>query len=399
MEKTVNRSEKVPIPGNVYLLGLVSFFNDVASEMLYPILPIFITQILQAPVFVVGIIDGVAEGASSLFKTLFGYLSDKHQRRKPFIMAGYGSSALSKVIIALSTTWPLVFVGRFIDRLGKGIRTGARDALLLDAANESNKGLVFGIHRSIDSTGAVVGPLIALLLLREFDNNLRFILYVAAIPSFIGIVLFVFIKEARKPVQVAEQKASLSLSLKNLSPQFRFFLLAFALFSLGNSSDSFLILQSKQIGLSISAVVLVYVVYNVVYTFLSTPAGILADTWGARNVFLVGLLIYAGVYLGFAFNTAPAVVWVLFAIYGTYIALTDGVSKALIGSYIATEQAGAAYGATQTVTSLGTLLASVIGGFLWSAINPMATFLFGATCAFLSFVLFAVFPGEMPSVN
>lgn len=376
------------IPLKVYFLGLVSFFNDTASEMLYPVLPIFLTQVLGAPVFVVGIIDGVAEGASSLFKSYFGYLSDKLQRRKPFVVAGYGASALSKIIIALSYTWPLVFLGRFVDRLGKGVRTGARDALLLDAANENNKGLIFGVHRSMDTTGAVVGPIIALFLLSAFNNNIRLILYVAVIPSFTGLFFFLFLKEARKHLQTTKALPTFTFSLTSLSPQFRWFLLVFALFSLGNSSDSFLILQAKHVGLNLTSVVLVYVLYNIFYMLFSTPAGIVADKLGARRVFLVGLLLYAAVYIGFAFIPSASFVWLLFAVYGVYIALTDGVSKALIGSFITKEQSGTAYGVTQTISSFFTLLASVLGGFLWSVVAPQATFIFGAACALLSFFLF-----------
>ena len=376
------------IPTSVYILGLISFFNDIASEMLYPVMPIFLTQVLNAPVFVVGIIDGVAEGISALFKTYFGFLSDKLQKRKPFVIAGYGTSAISKIIFALSSTWPLVFGGRVLDRLGKGVRTGARDALLLDVADEHNRGLIFGVHRSMDSAGAVVGPLIALGLLQVFDNNVRPVLYAAAIPGFIGLLFFVFVKEAKKVTQTT--KIPLRLTLKNLSPQFRLFLLTFSLFSLGNSSDSFLILQSKQLGLSITSVVLAYVVYNVVYTALSTPAGIVADKLGAKTVFLVGLLIYGAVYVGFAFNGSQELVWVLFAVYGAYIALTDGVSKSLVGSYIPKEEGGTAYGTLQAVSSIFTLLSSVIAGFLWSAIAPSATFIFGAVCAFGAFGLFVL---------
>ncbi|MEI6043548.1 MAG: MFS transporter [Chloroflexota bacterium] len=376
------------IPIQVYLLGMVSFFNDISSEMLYPIMPIFLTGVLHAPVFVIGIIDGVAEGISALFKAYFGFLSDKLQKRKPFVVVGYGTSAFAKIIFALAYNWPLVFVGRVLDRLGKGVRTGARDALLLDAADDNNKGLIFGIHRSMDSAGAVVGPLVALGLLQLSNDEVRPILYAAAIPGFIGLFFFLFVKEAKKRVQIT--KTSLRLSLKELPPNFRLFLLTFGLFSLGNSSDSFLILQSQQLGLSITAVVLAYVVYNLVYTLLSTPAGIIADKLGAKKVFLVGLLIYVGVYLCFAFNGNGTLVWVLFAVYGSYIALTDGVSKALVGNYIPKEKGAIAYGTLQAVTSLASLSASVIAGVLWSAIAPAAAFIFGATCALAAFILFVV---------
>ncbi len=189
---------KKRVPPVVLLLSLVSFFNDTASEMLYPIMPIFLMQVLSAPVFVIGIIEGVAEGSASIFKMLFGIWSDKLQKRKPFIIAGYGSGALSKVIIALSYTWPFVFFARFVDRFGKGLRTGARDALLLEASDETNKGFIFGFHRAMDTAGAVVGPGIALLLLYLFHNNIRLVLYIAIIPALLSLLFFFFIKESKK---------------------------------------------------------------------------------------------------------------------------------------------------------------------------------------------------------
>lgn len=373
------------IPRQVINLGIISFFNDIASEMLYPVMPIFLTQILGAPVYVVGIIEGVAEGSASLFKTIFGYWSDKLGRRKIFVVAGYTSSALAKVIIALAASWPAVFVGRFTDRFGKGVRTGARDALLLSAADKNNRGLIFGFHRSMDSAGAVLGPLLALFLLWVFNENIRLVLYIAAIPSIFALLFLIFIKDSRQ--KLTQTKIKFSLSLKNLPSQFKFFLLIMAIFSLGNSSDTFLILRAKGLGLTLGLTILAYVVYNLIYTLVSTPAGRIADKIGAQKVFLAGVLIYAVVYLGFALARNEMAIWPLFAIYGLYIALTDGVAKALVGSFIKEDIAGTAYGVLQTTISISTLLASVIGGFLWSAISPSATFLFGALCALAAFFL------------
>jgi MFS family permease len=374
------------IPTTVWLLSIVSFLNDTASEMLYPVMPIFLTQILGAPVFIVGIIEGIAEGCASLFKTAFGYWSDRLQRRKPFVVGGYGASAISKIIIALSYSWPVVLVGRIVDRVGKGARTGARDALLLEATDETNKGFIFGFHRSMDTAGAVVGPGIALVLLWAFHNNIRLVLYIAIIPAFLALIFFVWVKEAKKQVQISTTK--LSLSVKNFPPQLKLFLLGLCLFSLGNSSDSFLILRAQNLGLSLVLVILAYIVYNIVYALASTPAGIIADKIGAKKVFIVGIIIFALVYLGFALNKNGNLVWLLFGVYGFYIALTDGVSKAMVGSLIPKEQAGTVYGVLNTVTSVFTLAASVIGGFLWSAVSPSATFIFAVACALLSLIIF-----------
>jgi len=377
---------KKRIPSVVWYLSLVSLFNDIASEMLYPILPIFITQVLGAPVFIVGIIEGIAEGAASFFKAIFGYYSDKLQKRKIFVIGGYGASAISKIIIAFSYAWPMVLLGRFIDKLGKGARTGARDALLLDATDETNKGFIFGFHRSMDSAGAVIGPTIALFLIYVFHNNLRLILLVAVIPAFLSLLFFFYVKEAKK--RLITNKTTLSLSIKSFSREFQFFLLGMAIFSLGNSSDTFLILRAQNIGIGLTAVIGAYILYNLVYSLASTPAGKLSDKLGPKRVFITGLIIFALVYLGFALNTSKFGVWILFAVYGFYIALTDGVAKAWIGKMINKERAGVAYGTVYTVTSLFTVLASVIGGFLWSLYAPAATFIFAVMCSIISLFVF-----------
>lgn len=375
------------VPGSVYILGAVSFFNDVASEMLYPILPIFLTQVLGAPVAVVGLIDGVADGCAAIFKTIFGRWSDRLGKRKPFILSGYSASALSKVIIALSHLWGVVFIGRVVDKFGKGLRTGARDALLLDASNEKNRGLVFGLHRSMDSAGAVVGPLIALALLGAFHNDIQKILYVAVIPSIFGIFLISFLRETKQTEKVSTTPLP-KLSFKVLPRELKIFFVATGLFALGNSSDSFLILRSRNLGLSLSLVVLAYVIYNIVYTLASVPAGNLADKIGPKGVYMTGIVIYVFVYAGFALNKSATGIWGLFAVYGLYIALTDGVSKALVGQFIDKREAGGVYGLLQTITSIGILLASIIGGLLWTTLGPSATFYFGAACAALSLLVF-----------
>ncbi len=378
---------KIPkIPANVWYLSFVSFFNDTASEMLYPVMPIFITQVLGAPVFVVGLIEGVAEGSASIFKTIFGYWSDRLQRRKPFVIGGYLASAFAKIIIAASYVWPLVFLGRFVDRLGKGLRTGARDALLLEATTEGDKGFIFGFHRSMDTLGAVLGPTIALALLWAFNNNIRLILILAIVPAFLSLLFFFKVKEVKAKIQTT--KIKLSLSIGSLSPNLKIFLAGLAVFSLGNSTDSFLILKAQSMGLSLALVISAYILYNIVYAAASTPAGEISDRIGKKKVFTVGIIIFALVYLGFAFNKNPILVFALFAVYGFYIALTDGVSKALVGSMVQKEQAGTVYGVMTTTTSIFTLLASIIGGFLWSAISPQATFIFAAVCAIASLFIF-----------
>lgn len=385
------------LPGSVWLLGVVSFCNDVASEMLYPVLPIFITQVLGAPIAILGLIEGVAEGSAALFKTVFGFWSDRLGRRKPFIFCGYLASTLSKVVVAASHTWGLVFVGRVLDKFGKGTRTGARDALLLDASNSTNRGLVFGVQQSLDSAGAVVGPLVALAMLQAFDHDVRTVLYIAVIPSLIGVLVISFLKEAgpkgvkpaAKEQGVATATSPPKLNFRTMSRELKTFLLASGLFALGNSSDGFLILRAKNVGLSLSLTILAYTVYNFVYSAASTPAGSLADRFGPKRVYITGVIVYVAVYVGFAVNKSSFGVWILFSVYGIYIALTDSVSRALVGGFITDDkEAAGVYGLLQTVVSIGLVLASIIGGILWSAIAAWATFAFAALCATLALLVF-----------
>lgn len=380
---------RVTIPKQVWVLGFVSFFNDIASEMLYPVLPIFLTQILGAPVAVVGLIEGIAEGSAAIFKGIFGRLSDRLGKRKIFVIAGYSSSAASKVIIALSTIWPFVLLGRILDRFGKGLRTGARDAMLLKSATDKNRGQIFGLHRAMDSAGAVLGPLVAIALL-HIGHDIRFILWIATVPALLSLFLFFFVREAKEKPQPSMQ--IFQVSLRGFTPEFRLLLAALALFSLGNSSDAFLILRAKSLGMSLSFVILAYVLYNIIYTLFSVPAGTISDRIGPKKVMITGVLIYALVYLGFALTKTSSFIWPLFIVYGSYIALTDGVSKALASQLIDKSQAATAFGTMHMIIGLMTLCASVIGGLLWSMISPEATFLFAAGCAFLSLILFVKLP-------
>lgn len=386
----VKDNDRPGIPRQVWILGFVSFLNDIASEMLYPVLPTFLTQILGASPAVVGLIEGFAEGSAAVFKGIFGRLSDRLGRRKPFVVAGYSCSALSKLVIALSTVWPLVLAGRILDRFGKGVRTGARDAMLVDASTDRNRGLVFGIHRSLDSAGAVIGPLVAVAML-HFGHSIRSILWIAAVPAILSILLFAFVRETKRQPQA---EPVLRPTLRGSSAEFRWLLAGLLIFSLGNSSDAFLLLRAKSLGMSLAMIILVYVLYNVVYTALSTPAGGISDRLGAKRVMIVGILIFALVYLGFAFNTQAAYLWPLFAVYGAYIALTDGVSKALASQFIDKSHAAGALGAMQMLTGLATLLASLVGGALWSLVGPEATFFFGVVCALLSLAFFLRLPDD-----
>jgi len=375
------------IPKNVVILGLVSFFNDIASEMIYPIVPIFLTSVLHVPVSIIGLIEGIAEATASIMKFISGYLSDKVQKRKPFVVWGYGLGSISKLLIGLAYSWPFVLFARFIDRLGKGVRTSARDSLLLQNATPQNKGYIFGFHRAFDSLGAVLGPLLALILLYMFKENIRSVFFIAFIPSVIGVLLLVlFVREKKKE---EDKKFKFSFKWKNLNPKYKFFLIISLIFALGNSSDAFLILRAQDLGLTTILVTLTYVLYNLSQAIFSTPAGSLADRVGARKVFAIGLLIYAAVYFCFGIIKSPIAIWVLFPIYGIYIAFTDGISKAYISEFVTEKESGTYFGLYQMGTAICAFFASFIGGLIWSQINPSATFFYGSIMAVLAFIIFS----------
>jgi MFS family permease len=381
------------IPRNVFLLGLVSFFNDTAAEMIYPIVPIFLTTVLKTSIPVIGLIEGIAEATASLSKFAFGYISDYFQKRKPFVTTGYLFGAISKLLIGLATTWPLVLFARFIDRFGKGLRTAARDSMLLDNTTEGNKGFIFGFHRAFDSLGAVVGPLIALILITAFKENMRTVFFLAFIPSVIGVLLLIFLVQEKQKTTSSPivRRSFVKLSWNILSSRLKLFLIVSFLFSLGNSSDAFLLLQAKNLGLTTTLVILAYVLYNIAQTVFATPAGSLADKIGARKVFAGGLAVFSLVYFFFGLIKNPAWLWLLFPVYGIYIAATDGVSKAYISEFIKKEESGTFFGLHQTLTAIAGFLASVIAGLLWSRIGPTATFWYGSFMAAAALVTFYSF--------
>lgn len=374
------------IPRSVLVLGAVSFFNDFASEMIYPVVPIFLTTVLGAPVAVVGLIEGIAEATASIMKFVFGYISDRVGKRKIFVGTGYSLAAASKLLIAIAVSWPFILFARIIDRLGKGIRTSARDSLLLQYTNRDNKGFIFGLHRSLDSAGAVFGPVAALLLLALMKENLRYIFYIAFIPAFTAVILlFLFVREKKGSLD-KHSKKKINLSMIKLSPKLRLFLLISFIFALGNSSDAFLILRAKDLGLTTTMTIATYILYNIVQTILATPAGQLADKVGARRVYALGLAVFAAVYFLFGIVTQSVWLWFLFPIYGLYIAATDGVSKAYIAEFITERESGTYFGLYQTGVAICGFLASFAAGILWTIFSPGATFFYGAGMALLAFL-------------
>ena len=380
--------KKFGVSKNVFVLGLVSFFNDVASEMVYPVVPIFLTSVLKAPVSAVGLIEGIAESTASLLNTFSGWFSDKFKKRKIFITSGYSLSTSSKLIIGFSKTWPIVLIGRFFDRFGKGIRTSARDALIAENSDEINRGKAFGFHRALDTLGAVVGPLAAIFFIQLFGDNLRPIFYIAFIPGLIAVFLLIFLVE-EKSVE-AEKKSLPKFTFKNLNPSFKIFLICSIIFALGNSSDSFLILRAKNLGLTTTLAILAYALFNLFYAIFSTPAGILSDKVGPKKLLIIGFFLFSIIYFLFGINQSKFFIWLLFILYGFYMALTDGVSKAYVSLIGDENRMATSLGIYQTATGICTFFASLVAGLFWNYIGASAPFIFGSLMALIAAILFII---------
>jgi MFS family permease len=372
------------ITKTVWVLSLVSLFTDMASEMLYPVMPMFL-QYAGFSVLFIGILEGIAEAVAGLSKPYFGKLSDSKGKRLPFVQLGYGLSALSKPMMAIFI-YPLwIFFARTIDRLGKGIRTGARDAMLSDESTKETKATVFGFHRSMDTMGAVLGPAIALLYLYFYPNNYKTLFFIAFGPGLLAIFCTLLIKEKTLPQKPLNNKPpttnlfSFISYWKNSPAPYKKLVLGLLLFALFNSSDVFLLLKMKESGLSDTAVIGVYIFYNLVYALLAYPVGILADKLGMKKIFLSGLFVFALVYAGFAFNHNIVVYMLLFLLYGVYAAATEGVSKAWISNMVNPTDTATAIGTFAGFQSIAALFASMLCGLLWFKFGALPAFLITAT--------------------
>lgn len=374
---------------NVFVSGLVSFFMDISSEMIYPLVPLFLASVLGVNKSVIGLIEGIAESTASMVKVFSGWFSDRIGNRKWLMAAGYGISTLSRPIVALATGWHHVMGSRFMDRFGKGVRTAPRDAIVAEAADVSSLGRTFGFQRSMDSMGAVVGPALAFFLLGILSNDYRKVFWLSMIPGVIAVLLIIFfIREKKKPATA--HIASPKLTLGKFDGKFKFFVIIAALFAVGNSSDMFLILRAQQVGVSIVMIPMVYLLFNLVYSLSSIPAGMAADRFGIERIILLGFILFALLYYGFAAVQDTKTIWFLFALYGLFMGLTDGIQRAFLATIIPVDFMATAFGFYNTVVGVAMLPASLIGGWLWDRVSPSATFYFGAATAAVSAVLFIV---------
>ena len=363
---------------NVRVLSLVSFLQDAASELLYPLLPIYLTSVLGAPPSVVGAVEGAAEGAASLTKMAAGPLGDRFARR-PLIATGYGMAALGKVIVAAAGAWPGVLVGRVVDRLGKGLRGAPRDALLVEDIDSVARGRVFGFHRAMDTAGAVVGPLLGLAGYELLDHQIAPVLWLAVIPAVLS-VLLVFLAREHKRTRAGERRRYSAGSGGCLRRYWRVAAVLVA-FSLANFPDALLLLRLNEIGFGVAGVVLAYVGYNAVYALASYPAGMLADKFSPATVFGIGLLFFAVGYLGLGLTTDTAVAWLLIGVYGVFTACYDGVGKAWISTLLPEELQSSGQGIFQGLSGFAILFAGLWAGLLWGAAGRLPLLVSGGVGA------------------
>jgi MFS family permease len=381
----------------VLILGLVSLFTDISSEMVYPLLPLYLTTTLGATPAIVGIIEGIAESLASLLKTYSGYVSDKIRKRKPLAVVGYGSATVGKLFLYLSTSWGWVLAGRVVDRFGKGVRTAPRDALIAEASAEGRLGHSFGLHRALDTLGAVIGIAIAYYLFRTTHGGYTRIFLFAMIPGIIGVLLLIPVKDKKATERAA--KVHPMAGWRTLDSRLKAFFLVAFLFTLGNSSNQFLLLRANNLGFDAADVILAYLLCNVVYALCAYPAGRLSDRIGRRAILVLGYLFYGLVYLGFSFASKGLHVWVLFGVYGLYSGLTEGIEKALVAELCPGESRATLLGVHATLVGIGLLPASLIGGLLWRMVGPEAPFYFGGVVGILAAAgMFLVVPRLTPAV-
>ncbi|MFH1487077.1 MAG: MFS transporter [Chloroflexota bacterium] len=381
---------------NVFFLSITSFFQDISGEMVFTIMPFFLANVLGVSTAVIGVIEGISESTSTLLKLAGGWLSDRLGQRKNLTALGYGLSTAAKPFMYFANAWGLVLAVRFVDRVGKGIRTSPRDALLADCCAETERGKSFGFHRALDTLGAFVGlsaTAAIVYLLQQGDLKLELATYqvlvlVGLVPGVLAVVsVLVFVKDVRVCPPCAPgdtQKSDAAAATPGAAVfdrRFVVFLVTMLLFTLGNSSDAFLLLRAQNLGLSVLEAMLLMVAFNLVYALISTPAGILSDKVGRKGVIATGWCIYALVYLGFAVASAPWHVWLLFATYGIYYGMTEGVAKALVADVVPPDRRGTSYGIYNAAVGATALPASIIAGWLWQTVSPAAPFYFGAILA------------------
>ena len=377
---------------NTLLLALTSMFADISTEMLYPVLPVLLTQTLHASGSVVGLVEGIAQATQNIVQGVSGWLSDKLQKRKSLALAGYLLSAISKPLIGFAKIWQGVLGARFLDRLGAGFRSAPRDALIASSAAEESRGRAFGLEGIGDNLGAFLGPLLAVVLFISFHLDIRWIFYLAIVPGLLAVFMILLVQE--RPVPVAA-KSKIDVTLRQFPKPYWKYLLVTALFGIGNSSNSFLILQTKGIGATLEATILIYAGFNLVAALISYPAGSLSDTWGRRSVLLVSFIIFFIAYLGFARAKSVVLIATLFVFYGLFQGIFRSVGKAFAADFVPEHLRASGVGWYSATVGLLGLVANIVAGLLWDRIGHAAVFYYGAAFAVVGSIgLLVLIPGR-----
>jgi len=375
----------IGLPSTVWLLGLVSLFNDSASELVYPLVPIYLASVLMAGPKSLGIIEGIAEATGSLLKLFSGVITDKTRATKSWVIGGYGLATLGRPLLAFASSWPVMLALRFADRVGKGLRTSPRDAMLVQSIRPEQRGLAFGLHRAMDNAGAVIGPLLASLLL-SFSMPIREILLWSAIPGFIAVGVAFCINEPARAIQL--NKVPFVWSMQGFPEVFKRYLLVLSLFTLGNSSNMFLLLRARDMGLPESQIPLLWAFVSATAMIFSTPLSALSDKWGRKRLIIGGWVVYSLFYLFLGLNGHNLwLLWPSFALYGVFMAATEGAEKALVADIAPKNLIGTAYGWYNLVVGFMLLPASLIFGCLWQSISPAVAFGFSTSCALIAAAL------------
>ncbi len=373
------------LPRTVWLIGLISLVNDSASEMLYPLMPLYLISVLMAGPKVLGVIEGIAEASSSIFKLVSGVIVDRTKKAKPWIVLGYILAGVGRPLIVFANSWFLILAIRFTDRMGKGLRSSPRDALLAESVNVSQRGITYGLHRSMDNAGAVLGPLLAAMFL-SMGVPLKEIFLWAIVPAFITITLALCIKEP--PREEPTQASRFSWSLKGMPRQFKRYLVVVGIFTLGNSSDMFLLLRAREAGVPEEKIPLLWAATSLITTILGTPLSALSDTFGRKRCILIAWMAFAFFYI---FMGLPGIsiyqIFGLFGIYGIFKAATEGVEKAFVADMAPKGSAGTAFGWFNLITGLTLFPASFIFGWVYESIAPFYAFLFSGSCAIVAILL------------
>lgn len=389
---------------NIFLLGLVSFFADVSTEMVYPLIPLYLTSVFGATPALIGLIEGIAESLASLLKVFSGYVTDKYQKKKRLAFIGYAGGLVYKLVLLVAGSWFGILGARMIDRIGKGIRTTPRDVLVCESADSRQMGKAFGIHKAMDMAGSALGIFAAYLLLiymksvnGHFDFKRVFVL--STIPALLGLGMFLFIRE-KKSNQPAKAREPFWKNVRKLDGQLKLYLLVAFLFTLGNSSNTFLLLRAKNVGFDDISVILLYLIYNASASVLAIPMGKLSDRIGRKKLLVPGYLVFALVYLGFACAFSKPFMIVIFALYGVYTAMITGVERAYIAEISPPELKGTMLGLQATIVGVALLPASIIAGFLWDWFGAPVPFVFGACLALAaSVILFFLMKTRTPAAG